>query len=99
MNPTRKPEAKDSGPKPADHRSSAEIAALHRTHLFPNVANYYQEPIAVAKASGMILTDQEGREYLDFFGGILTIGVGHCRPEINEAITRQIGRMGHISSV
>ena len=78
---------------------SARIAAEHKTHLFPSVMNYYKEPVALQSGEGMFLTDADGRRYLDFFGGILTVSVGHCRPEVTTAIAEQAKTLGHISTL
>jgi len=85
--------------KPRRQLDAATIRAMHRRHVFPNVANYYAEPVAMARAEGHYLYDVDGRQYLDFFGGILTVGVGHCRPEVVQAIQRQAAVMGHVSSL
>jgi 4-aminobutyrate aminotransferase-like enzyme len=43
--------------------------------------------------------DAEGREYLDFFGGILTVSIGHCDPRVNDAVKLQMDRLGHVSTL
>ena len=45
------------------------------------------------------MSDIDGREYLDFFGGILTVSIGHCNPEVTEAVTRQMRTLGHTSTL
>ena len=67
--------------------------------LFPNIANYYQEPLVVDSAKGMFVKDIEGREYLDFFGGILTVSVGHCHPRVTEAVIEQQKKLVHVSTL
>lgn len=80
-------------------RSSTDVAREHSETLFPCVAPYYREPIVPTRASGVWLDDIEGRQYLDFFGGILTTGIGHCHPEVVDAIQQQVARLGHVSSL
>jgi len=46
--------------------------------LFPNVGTYYEQALPLESGKGMFVKDVEGREYLDFFGGILTVSVGHA---------------------
>ena len=41
------------------------------------------------------LFDDEGRRYLDGFGGIATVGCGHCHPDVVEAIVNQTKRLQH----
>jgi 4-aminobutyrate aminotransferase-like enzyme len=60
---------------------------------------YYEDPLVVDKAKGMFVTDMDGREYLDFFGGILTVSIGHCDDRINKAIHVQNMRLQHISTL
>lgn len=71
----------------------------HGKFLFPSVINYYAEPLAIAKAAGLRVTDVNGQEYLDFFGGILTVSLSHCNEEINERISEQLRTLGHTSTL
>mgnify|MGYP001764496090 CR=1 FL=1 len=73
---------------PADKAamSSADIRAKHKQYLFPACTNYYEESIVLSEGKGMRLRDHDGREYLDFFGGILTVSVGHCNEQVNAAV-------------
>jgi len=74
---------------------SDEIIAKHKQFLWPSVANYYQRPLVADHAQMQYLWDLEGRKYLDFFGGILTVSVGHCNPKITSKINAQVNRMQH----
>jgi 4-aminobutyrate aminotransferase-like enzyme len=76
-----------------------EVRRKHREYLFPATLQYYQDPIVPAKARGSRLTDADGNEYLDFFGGILTISVGHANDRVNAAIRAQIDRFSHVSTL
>tara|TARA_R110002096_G_scaffold292224_2_gene486666 strand:+ start:114112 stop:115398 length:1287 start_codon:yes stop_codon:yes gene_type:complete len=67
--------------------------------LFPCVANYYEEPVVITEAKGTRVKDVDGVEYLDFFGGILTVSLGHCHPEVVDAITEQSKTLGHTSTL
>jgi len=60
---------------------------------------YYKEPIEIVDGQGCRVRDAEGREYLDFFGGILTTISGYNVPEIVDAIKEQAGRMVHTSTL
>ena len=79
--------------------SSSDVRRKHKEFLFPAVTNYYEEPIVLAEGKGMRVRDLDGREYLDFFGGILTVSVGHCNDEVNAAVKAQIDRLGHVSTL
>ncbi len=78
---------------------SAEVRDKHAKYLFPSVANYYQEPVVLESGNGMRVKDVDGVEYLDFFGGILTVSVGHCEPRVTGALKAQIDRLGHVSTL
>jgi len=73
-------------PARSDPPTAADVRRRHREFLFPATANYYEEPIVPVSAKGLRVRDLEGREYLDFFGGILTVSVGHANDEVNAAI-------------
>jgi len=53
--------------------------------------------LTVASASGATIIDADGREYIDFAGGIGVMNVGHCDPIVVEAIKRQAGILLHSS--
>jgi 4-aminobutyrate aminotransferase-like enzyme len=60
---------------------------------------YGDEPLAVERAKDQYLWDVEGNRYLDFFGGILTVSVGHCNDEVVEATAAQLRTAGHTSTL
>jgi len=53
------------------------------------------EPVTVEQASGCIITDTEGREYLDCFSGIAVCNAGHGHPKIVDAAHRQLDKLIH----
>ena len=75
------------------------VRQKHREFLFPCVTNYYETPIVLTSGRGACVSDMEGREYIDFFGGILTVSLGHCQPDVVGAIREQIGTLGHTSTL
>ncbi|SVA47504.1 uncharacterized protein METZ01_LOCUS100358 [marine metagenome] len=79
--------------------TSNTVRNKHKQYIFDAVKNYYKEPVVVSKASGFRVKDVEGNSYLDFFGGILTVSVGHANEEVNAAVTAQVNRLSHISSL
>ncbi|MFQ6677525.1 MAG: aspartate aminotransferase family protein [Fidelibacterota bacterium] len=78
---------------------SQDIRNKHKKYLFPAVSNFYQESIVVSSGKGARITDMDGHSYLDFFGGILTVSVGHANEEVNDAIIAQVNRLSHISTL
>jgi alanine-glyoxylate transaminase / (R)-3-amino-2-methylpropionate-pyruvate transaminase len=79
--------------------SSKEIKARHDKVMFPCTANFYKEPIAPKEGKGARLTDFDGTTYLDFFGGILTVSVGHANERVNARIKQQVERLSHVSTL
>ncbi|KPJ59706.1 MAG: alanine--glyoxylate aminotransferase [Latescibacteria bacterium DG_63] len=71
----------------------------HRDFLFPSVINYYRDPLVLAKGTGRRVMDIEGNKYLDFFGGILTVSVGHSHPRVCSAVKEQIDKLSHTSTL
>ncbi len=76
-----------------------EILHARRERLFPAELHYYGEPLVIARASGASVFDIDGNEYIDFFGGILVISVGHCNAEVNARIKRQLDTLAHTSTL
>ena len=91
--------AESREPRAASTVSSADVRAKHKEFLFPCVANYYDEPIVLTRGRGTHVQDADGRDYLDFFGGILTLGLGHCHPEVVSRVQQQIAELGHTSTL
>jgi 4-aminobutyrate aminotransferase len=78
---------------------SAMINQKHQEYLFPCVSNYYETPLPIQKGEGVYVYDWEGNKYLDFFGGILTVSIGHCQPEIVGEVEDQIHTLQHTSTL
>ncbi len=75
------------------------IAAAQREYLFPCLSPYYAQPLVLVRGQGLAVWDADGREYLDFFSGILTTALGHCHPAVVERVREQIGVLGHTSTL
>src|SRR6185437_16419532 len=75
------------------------IIEKQKKYLFSCVSTYYDEPIVVDHAKDQYVYDSEGKEFLDFFGGILTVSVGHCNEQVNQAIDAQTHKLQHISTL
>lgn len=84
----------------ATAKTSAEaVKAGYREFLFQCAPPYYDDPLVLVRGEGVYVTDAEGREFLDFFSGILTTGLGHCHPEVVQAIQEQVATLGHTSTL
>ena len=60
--------------------------------------NYGTPSIALTKGKGIVVTDADGKSYLDFLGGIATSILGHAHPAIVKAVSKQVSTLGHISN-
>lgn len=60
---------------------------------------YKRYEVAVKKAKGQFVWDEDGKKYLDFFSGISVCSLGHCNPQVNSAIKKQIDNFVHCSNV
>jgi len=76
-----------------------EIYEKHKKYLVPCVATYYKEPLILDRGKGKYVYDIDGKEYLDFFGGIVTISLGHCDDEVTSKICEQIKKLQHTSTL
>jgi 4-aminobutyrate aminotransferase-like enzyme len=76
-----------------------EIIKKHKQYLFPSIFTYYSEPLVTDHASMQYLWDADGKKYLDFFGGIVTISVGHANPRVTSKIKEQVDKLQHASTV
>lgn len=66
-----------------------------RRAAVPNGVGMFAGETSVESASGARLTDADGRELIDFAGGIGVVNAGHCTPEIVEAIQKQAAKLIH----
>lgn len=73
-----------------------EVIALDKKYV---MNTYARLPVVFVKGSGAKLWDEEGKEYLDFVGGIGVATVGHAHPYVVEAICQQAGELLHVSNL
>jgi len=78
---------------------SEEVLRKQKEYLWPSVTNFYRQPLVADRAHMQYVWDLEGRKYLDFFGGILTISVGHTNPKVTSKIKAQVDRLQHMSTL
>jgi 4-aminobutyrate aminotransferase len=76
----------------------ATIVEKYRKYLY-GLSTYYKEPLPFVRGEGKWLFDADGRKYLDFFGGIVTVGLGHCEPRVTAAIEKQVRTLQHVSTL
>ncbi|KAI1724738.1 aminotransferase class-III domain-containing protein [Ditylenchus destructor] len=70
-----------------------------RPYLPPGMVTFYKKPLIIERGHMQYLWDSEGTRYLDMFGGIVTVSVGHCHPKVNAALKEQIDKLWHTTSI
>ncbi|KAJ8492419.1 hypothetical protein OPV22_014140 [Ensete ventricosum] len=82
-------------PPPYHGPRAAEIVRKRSEFLSPSISYLYKNPLNIVDGKMQYLFDEDGRRYLDAFGGIATVSCGHCHPDIVEAIINQTKRLQH----
>jgi len=77
----------------------SDLYGRHKAVLPDWLALYYEDPIEITHGEGRYVWDADGKQYLDFFGGILTTMTAHALPEITKAVSEQAGRIIHSSTL
>jgi acetylornithine aminotransferase len=63
------------------------------------LGNYGTPPLALVSGAGAVVVDEAGKSYLDLLAGIAVNALGHAHPAVVEAVTRQVGTLGHVSNL
>lgn len=74
---------------------SSDLERRYRSVMMPT---YDPLPILPASARGSIVTDIEGRDHVDFAGGVAVTGLGHCHPALVAALKTQADTIWHLSN-
>ncbi|XP_045464050.1 alanine--glyoxylate aminotransferase 2, mitochondrial [Harmonia axyridis] len=86
-------------PSPYKGPSVEEISLIRKNNVNPVLKPLYQKPLLLHQGHMQWLYDKDGKKYLDMFGGICTVSVGHCHPRISEAVKHQFDMLGHVSNL
>ncbi|NLN17602.1 MAG: acetylornithine transaminase [Firmicutes bacterium] len=76
-----------------DSQSIMELTNEHVMHTYSRL------PLALVKGQGARVWDADGKEYLDFLGGLAVNSLGHCHPRVVEAIKKQAENFLHCSNL
>ncbi len=79
--------------------SPREIILAHKEHLFPSVFHFFEEPLLLTHAKNQYVWDADGKQYLDFLCGIVTVSVGHANDEVNAELHKQLDKLQHVSTL
>lgn len=86
-------------PMPYTGPSKAEVLAMRREFCTPALVTYYKDPVMIVEGKMQYLFDETGRRYLDAFGGIVTVSVGHCHPKVMAAVNAQNALLQHTTTI
>jgi len=76
--------------------SGNQQAADRWSHALMN--NFGVPPVELVSGAGAIVTDADGKNYLDLLGGIAVNALGHAHPAIVQAVSEQVATLGHVSN-
>ncbi|THG09544.1 alanine--glyoxylate aminotransferase 2 homolog 3, mitochondrial-like [Camellia sinensis] len=82
-------------PPPYTGPSATEILQKRKQFLSPSMFYFYNKPLNIVDGKMQYLYEDNGRRYLDAFGGIATVCCGHCHPDVVKAIVDQTNRLQH----
>lgn len=80
--------------------ATTSIIERYQKVMFPAAAPYHgNNPLIVDHAKDQYIWDFDGKRYLDFFGGVLTVSVGHCNDEVTERTIEQLRKVQHTTTI
>ncbi|MGV8125330.1 MAG: aspartate aminotransferase family protein [Candidatus Xenobiia bacterium LiM19] len=83
----------------ASELSKEEIKKMREEYLLPSTMTYFKEPVNVVKGEMQYVYDDEGKKYLDAFGAVVTISVGHCHPDVIPDVVEQLKTLQHMTTL
>lgn len=87
-------------PASANNSAAQGAADSWQSHWNSALMETYGTPqIELVKGEGAVVTDSEGKEYLDLLSGIAVNALGHAHPAIIDAVTTQLSTLGHTSNI
>jgi alanine-glyoxylate transaminase/(R)-3-amino-2-methylpropionate-pyruvate transaminase len=89
----------DHKPKKYSGPSADDVLGLRKQFLNPGIFLYYKKPIMFVEGKMQYLWDEHGRRYLDALGGIVTVSVGHCHPDVVNVARKQNETLQHSTTI
>ncbi len=86
-------------PRPYAGPPKEEVLSDRRTYLNPALFHLYREPLMLVEGHMQYVWDEKGTRYLDAYGGIVSISVGHCHPKITARVQEQLATLTHTTSI
>src|SRR5437660_3933274 len=89
----------DHTPKKYTGPSADEVLRLRKEFLNPGIFLYYKKPLMLVEGKMQYVWDEHGRRYLDALGGIVTVSVGHCHPDVVDVVRKQNETLQHSTTI
>lgn len=75
------------------------IIEMKRRYMIPCLYHFYTRPPQIVRGEGAYLFDTDGKRYLDLYSGVSVNALGHCHPELTDAICRQVKTLQHTTTI
>lgn len=89
----------DFKPTPYKGIKYEEALGVRKNRLGPTMHLLYKRPIMITQGHMQWLWDDSGKRYLDMFGGIVTISVGHCHSTVTKVAVEQLQSLWHVTNI
>jgi 4-aminobutyrate aminotransferase len=73
------------------------VIQIQKSYVMPCVDVWHD--IVFVNGKGSVLTDTDGREYIDCFAGVAVVNAGHCHPKVVKAVKDQVEKITHLSTL
>jgi len=70
-----------------------------KRYMIPCTYHFYRDPPQIVRGQGVHLYDSSGKRYLDLYSGVSVHALGHCHPELVEAICEQVRTLQHATTI
>lgn len=75
------------------------LVAMRKQYTNPAIFTLYHDPLMIVEGHMQYVFDETGRRYLDLFGGIVTVSVGHCHPKVTARVQEQVATLQHATTM
>ncbi|XP_047502958.1 alanine--glyoxylate aminotransferase 2, mitochondrial-like [Penaeus chinensis] len=89
----------DHQPTPYSGPAYDHVRKVRSDNLNPALVTHFKKPLLIHSGHMQWLFDHTGKRYLDLFGGIVTVSVGHCHPKVVAAATDQMNKLWHTTNI
>ena len=76
-----------------------QIKKMREEYLLPSTMTFFDKPINIVRGQMQYVYDDTGKQYLDAFGAVVTISVGHCHPDIIPKVVEQVKTLQHMTTL